>query len=524
MLTSLAVSCFGLYGVKRVNSSVEVIADSAVPVLLSVNEIRGNYLALIPALYARASSANKEEGFELEKKIDEGLQSLAKQLELSEQKVTRDDEKNAVKAIKFRLVNFTNRVRQLNKLVPEVDLEMAMVMFQRDVIPLHQSLAASFDELVKLNSDRVSIEALAADENYRQTLIITLAVAMVGVTVIGTMGFFFGRAIAIPLSRMQQAITHTSSSLDFTESVPVENEDEIGTTLQAYNGLMEKLRNSIGGVQKTAARMAEVSDEVKKASHEIAKNSHAQNDASSEMAASIEQLTVSISMVANQAQDASQHTQKSNDTADHGGEIVLSTINAILTISDSVREASSRIEALRDDNAKISSVANIIKEIAEQTNLLALNAAIEAARAGEQGRGFAVVADEVRKLAERTARSTQEISSLLGQMQGSANLAVESMTAAVREVEAGVTSAQLAGKSIHDIKEGSGTVVGAVEDITEAVREQSSATTLISQRVEQIAQMAEQNTVAVESTVGAVDQISEMSEMIALALKVYKVS
>jgi methyl-accepting chemotaxis protein len=322
---------------------------------------------------------------------------------------------------------------------------------------------------------------------------------------------------------MQRAITRTANELDFTDSFKIGSDDEIGRTLSAYNNLLAKLRVSFGEIQEASARMATITAEVDKTSSAIAENSHAQSDASSGMAAAIEELTVSISMVANQAQDASLHTRESRDKADRGTEVILSTVSGIRTISESVREASSRIDALRNDSESISLVANIIKEIAEQTNLLALNAAIEAARAGEQGRGFAVVADEVRKLAERTTKSTQEISALLGKMQGSAKQAVDTMAAAVREVDLGVENARLAGDSIESIKEGSNTVVSAVEEISEAVREQSAASTLISQRIEQIAQMTERNTAAAEETAEAVHRMSDMSRQIAQTLTAYKV-
>lgn len=523
MATSAAVSIFGLYGLKMVNTNMVDIADHSVPALLRVSGMRTNYLALINQLYERASASEAERGSALEKQIDEGNKSLLKDINTYAEGVTAEEEKKALEEAKFGLVAFVSRLRQINALAASGENQIALEMIQRDVGPLHQRLSAAFDTLVKLNTSKVSDVATAAGHSFTRTLAITISAAIIGVAIIGILGLMLGRSIVRPLGLMQRAITRTASELDFTDTMRVESRDEIGATLQAYNELLAKLRSSFGEIQAASARMAKITAEVNKTSQEIADNSLAQSDASSGMAAAIEQLTVSISMVATQAEDASHHTQESQLKADQGAEVILSTVSGIQTISDSVREASSRIDALRHDSESISSVAHIIKEIADQTNLLALNAAIEAARAGEQGRGFAVVADEVRKLAERTSKSTQEITSLLAQMQDSAKLAVDSMAGAVREVDAGVESAQLAGQSINAIKEGSGTVVSAVEEISEAVREQSAASTSISQRIEQIAQMTERNTAAAENTANAVHQMSDMSHEIAEALAKYKV-
>jgi methyl-accepting chemotaxis protein len=523
MATCAVVSSFGLNGLKRVNSNVVEIAGNSVPALLFVSDMRSSYLALIPQVFGRAAATEAEKGTALEKQTDEGSKSLIKQIDDYTARATDEEEKKTLVEIKFNILNFTNRIRSLNQLAATGESQLALSMIDRDLNPLHQKLAASFDTLVKLNIKNVNSVSASAQAMFTRTLGVTLTAAVIGLAIIGVMGFFLGRSITKPLGAMQRAITRTANDLDFTDTIKVKSTDEIGQTLQAYNGLLTKLRTSFSEIQAASKRMANITAEVNKTSTEIAENSQAQSDASSGMAAAIEELTVSISMVATQAQDASRNTQVSRDKADHGAEVIFSTVNGIQTISESVREASTRIDALRNDSESISSVANIIKEIADQTNLLALNAAIEAARAGEQGRGFAVVADEVRKLAERTTKSTQEISTLLTQMQGSAKQAVESMAAAVREVDAGVENAQLAGESIQSIKEGSSTVVSAVEEISEAVREQSTASTSISQRIEQIAQMTERNTAAAENTAEAVHKMSDMSRDIAQALAAYKV-
>ncbi|HSD40107.1 MAG TPA: TRAP transporter substrate-binding protein DctP [Rhodocyclaceae bacterium] len=372
-------------------------------------------------------------------------------------------------------------------------------------------------------SDAMSAATGAAKDDLATTRTLTIVMGLLGVCVMASVGWFMGRAIVKPLEEVQVAITRAADKLDFTESIRFSSSDELGRIVDAYNSLLTKLRGSFMEIQASTAQMLDVTEEVDRSSRRIARNSQMQSDASTNMAASVEEMTVSISMVAQQAKDASAHTQESRDIAEHSSEVIVTTLTGIQTISDSVGEAAGRIKALRSDCDSISSVANIIREIAEQTNLLALNAAIEAARAGEQGRGFAVVADEVRKLAERTAKSTQEISSLLGRMQDSAKLAVNSMVTTEESVEHGVVNARAAGESIDRIKDGSTAAARVVEDISGAIREQQAGSTAIAQNIEQMAQMSEQNSAAAAASAEAIGRMSNMSREIVRALSIYKV-
>ncbi|WP_158239189.1 TRAP transporter substrate-binding protein DctP [Uliginosibacterium sp. TH139] len=351
-----------------------------------------------------------------------------------------------------------------------------------------------------------------------------IVVLMLGISLILIVGYVLWRALVTPLKVMQRTIERTADQLDFTSEITVASQDEIGQTLLAYNRLLERLRQSFTEIQQATGHMLEVTEEVDVTSRKIARNSQIQSDASANMAAAVEEMTVSISVVAQQARDANQHTQDSSDIASHSAGAILSTVVGIRAIADSVREASARIKTLRTDCDGISSMAGTIREIADQTNLLALNAAIEAARAGEQGRGFAVVADEVRKLAERTARSTQEITALVLRMQDSARSAVDSMTTTETAVGQGVESAQQAGDSIERIKEGSSAAAGVVEEIAGAIREQQTSSTEIAQNIEQIAQMSEQNSEAAASSAVAVGRIGQVGREIVASLSRYRIS
>jgi methyl-accepting chemotaxis protein len=229
------------------------------------------------------------------------------------------------------------------------------------------------------------------------------------------------------------------------------------------------------------------------------------------MAASVEELTVSIDQVTDNAHNARNASIKSGEISGLGAEVIHKAVVEMGEIETSVKGSSQTIGALEIQSNEISAVVNVIKEIADQTNLLALNAAIEAARAGEQGRGFAVVADEVRKLAERTGKSTQEITTMIANIQSGTRDAVMSMEQSVVRAVSGVGLASQAGQSITDIKSEAALVVQEIASISDSLKEQSLASRDIAKNVERIAQMAEENSAAVQNTADAAHHLEKMA-------------
>jgi methyl-accepting chemotaxis protein len=230
------------------------------------------------------------------------------------------------------------------------------------------------------------------------------------------------------------------------------------------------------------------------------------------MAASIEEMTVSINHIADHAEQARQSSAQAGELAGQGASVLGQAVTEIQRINQAVEEASCTIVQLTDKTETISSIANVIHDIADQTNLLALNAAIEAARAGEQGRGFAVVADEVRKLAERTGTATQEISRMIADIHTSSTVSRENMEEAVVRVRAGVDLTEQGGNAVNRIHQGSSQVLSVVNDISCALREQSQTSNDIAMNVEKIAQVAAENAGIAHETAQATNQMHQMTD------------
>ena len=310
---------------------------------------------------------------------------------------------------------------------------------------------------------------------------------------------------------------------DLTMTIPVREGDR-DSLLAGMRDMEGNLRSMIEEIISESNVMVRDAEMLAASSMNIRDSAHEQSAAAQAISAAIEEMTVSIDQVASGASDANKIANESDNLAEQGGSIIQQATAEMGRLSVAVNESSERIRELEKLSEEISSVINVIKEIADQTNLLALNAAIEAARAGEQGRGFAVVADEVRKLAERTTASTAEIGGTIARIQAGTHEAVTSMNSGVRQASQSMALANEAGVSIERIREGAKRVTHVVTDISSAIREQSMASNDIAERVERIAQMTEQSAATIGQTSEAARDLQATSRALLNSVARFKLN
>jgi PAS domain S-box-containing protein len=372
---------------------------------------------------------------------------------------------------------------------------------------------ASLDKLI-------SYQTSVAKSEYEQALRTAEMDALIFeiLLVAGTLGlllqsWFIIRRIRSGLKAAIEA-SNAIAAGDLTKPLPVPSKDELGDLVASLSVMRNNLHELIANVREGIAALNVTSGDVSNSAQSSSKVTEMQSEAASGMAAAMEELSVSIDQVSEHAKEAYTVSQTSSKQATEGGSIIQNTASEMEHIATAVNHVATSIRSLEGYSDQITSIVNTIREIADQTNLLALNAAIEAARAGEQGRGFAVVADEVRKLAERTATSTKEIGSMIGKIQEGTKQAAQEMEVSVKRVSDGVDLARKAGNSVSSINEAAQQAARAVDDITAAIHEQSLAARDIAGRIEKIAQGTEENSIAASQTASSAQQMTALSKQL----------
>lgn len=344
-------------------------------------------------------------------------------------------------------------------------------------------------EITKIHADVMKKNLDEAVANNETTRLLGILIGLiVAVFIAIVMSWLYGK-INNPLSRAVAA-ANTLAGGDLTAKIDTDSKDEIGDLMRAMQGMVEKLKIVITTIKSSAQSVASASEQLSASSEEMSRGVDEQSGRASQIATSSAEMSQTVMDVAKNASDIASSANDTVTRADEGARTVEKSVEEVNEIADTVGASSKRIISLGERSKQIGDIVNVIKDIADQTNLLALNAAIEAARAGEQGRGFAVVADEVRKLAERTAKATSEISGMIGAIQNEVDEAVVSMDEATKKVGSGVKNVTMAGVSLSSIVQSVNGLQSMIQQIASATEEMSTVSETISSDIDTIANVS----------------------------------
>lgn len=338
-------------------------------------------------------------------------------------------------------------------------------------------------------------------------------IALVSLVILGAatvVGLTIARRITSRLSTIESCF-QTISGGDLRIRIPVRGEDEVARLSRATNALLDNLEGMIGRVAMVTEQLASAAVQLSATAVEISGGTARLTSRATHTAAAVEEMNATVGQVAQNSGKAACLARETVETAKDGGAVVANTIEGMELLSEAVSSSSTIITELGKSSDQIGVIVGTIEDIADQTNLLALNAAIEAARAGEQGRGFAVVADEVRKLAERTTKATKEISDMIRQIQQDTRGAVDSMQHGKEKVSAGVDLANKTGEALTRIVRMVSESADMIQQIAVASEEQSTATQQIAADIENVAQVTKESAAGANESAKACQDLSQIA-------------
>jgi methyl-accepting chemotaxis protein len=389
--------------------------------------------------------------------------------------------------------------------------------------PTSAGMAEVVEKLEKAERDHLASQIEAARSRYESSRSFLLIVSAISMLAAAAVAVFASLRIVRQIAIVQRTTEQARADLDLTRRIPLDGKDEMGQVARAVNALLDEFQGIVGTMKRNAGQVLTTSQMLAHSVDQLSGAVSQQNDSTNSMAASVEELAVSASHVSDAANTAQDLAQESLTRSEEGSSVIGQTLGHMDAMASTARGTSEAVGALGKRIDEIGSIAGVIKEIADQTNLLALNAAIEAARAGEQGRGFAVVADEVRKLAERTTGATGQIGDLIATIQRESHRTIDDMQTLVAQVHETADVTRTAGSTMEGIQGGSRRVLDLSRDIRSSLREQSTASELIAKQVEVIASMSEENTATMHRTREASIDLSGLSGVMHEAADRFKV-
>ena len=379
--------------------------------------------------------------------------------------------------------------------------------------PLMKELLIKFSDMSVYQKEQVDYSYKTAVETYKSAVLGLAVSCVIAILIAIACAALITRSITAPLGRMRSMIQDIAQGEgDLTKRLDASSKDELGEVSRWFNTFIEKLHSIISQISKATVEVASAATELHSTAEQMATGVEEVAAQAGTVATAGEEMSATSGDIAQSCQFAAEGSQQASAAAVSGARVVDETIAVMNSIAERVKKSARAVESLGARSDQIGEIVGTIEDIADQTNLLALNAAIEAARAGEQGRGFAVVADEVRALAERTTRATREIGEMIKAIQHETKGAVIAMEEGVVEVAKGSEKAANSGKALEQILEQINSVTTQIGQVATAAEEQTATTSEITNNMQQITEVVAQTASGSQESAAAANQLSALAE------------
>ncbi|MEI6206483.1 MAG: methyl-accepting chemotaxis protein [Desulfuromonadales bacterium] len=472
--------------------------------------------------------ADAEINRELDQTKKDWAKLKAKETELIEKAIKMADTKEEKESVALSRRAFDNMVNLFEgKMLP-------LLATTKEMTDEIKKIDEEFDKLVleiENNMDKINVsmtrESKEADKHFDEIIAQSIAkgliIGLLGILLQAGLATWMLRAIMKPVDALRLMLMDISQGEgDLTKRLDDTTGDELAEISRYFNLFIEKLRDMIRNIAQTSTQVASASSKLHDTADRISTGSEEVAAQAGTVATAGEEMSATASDIAKNCQFAAEGAQHASHSAHNGVQVVERTVAVMGQIAEKVQESAKTVESLGARSDQIGAIIGTIEDIADQTNLLALNAAIEAARAGEQGRGFAVVADEVRALAERTTRATKEISEMIKAIQRETKGAVAVMEQGVHQVEAGTEEASKSGQALQDILQQVNDVALQVNQIATAAEEQTATTGEISNNMMQITEVVQQTARGAQESATAAAQLSGNAEELQRLVRQFK--